>query len=289
MLSAQGQFEFAGGALRSTVFFERRLRMHLLRRERLLFDSRFAPPGKPGTSHAHLFVQLAGTFTIAGGEPIAAPCAFVLAESELERVARGALTYRSFGERSTIIEARVAAADVLRPVGLVHGPIALAAPVWAAYHALDANPCEAGLHDLITRLGDTGVLSRNLTTSVVATEPRRFQRAWAALRPFYERDLATSVSLKQIAALIELSPRQAGRDLSDLTRTFGLFGAGFSYALRINRLLVAVLLLSAPEGTPSRVAREIGYGSLDAMGRAFRDAKLPKPSVIRAAVRYRGP
>ena len=43
--------------------------------------------------------------------------------------------------------------------------------------------------------------------------------------------------------------------------------------MRVLRLRAAVLLLSAPGGTPSDVARTVGYGSLDAMGRAFRDAQ----------------
>jgi AraC-like DNA-binding protein len=108
------------------------------------------------------------------------------------------------------------------------------------------------------------------------------------MRPLYQ-DLATSASLKQIAALAGLSLRQLGRDLGDLTRTFGLFGAGFRDAMRIIRLRAAVLLLSAPDGTPSDVARVVGYGSLDAMGRAFRDAQLPAPSLVHSAVRYRDP
>jgi AraC-like DNA-binding protein len=86
--------------------------------------------------------------------------------------------------------------------------------------------------------------------------------------------------------IARLSQRQLGRDLGDLTRTFGLFGGGFRDAMRVLRLRAAVLLLSAPGGTPSDVARAIGYGSLDAMGRAFRDAQLPAPSVVQEAVRY---
>ena len=63
--------------------------------------------------------------------------------------------------------------------------------------------------------------------------------------------------------------------------------SGFRDAMRVIRLRAAVLLLSAPDGTPSDVARIVGYGSLDAMGRAFRDAHLPAPSVVQEAVRYR--
>jgi transcriptional regulator GlxA family with amidase domain len=51
------------------------------------------------------------------------------------------------------------------------------------------------------------------------------------------------------------------------------------------RLRVAALLLSAPAATVADVASAVGYGSAIAMARAFRDAKLPPPSSVQAAVR----
>lgn len=288
MLSAQSYLEFGGSVLGTTVFVERRLRVHMVRRDRLLFDTAFAAPTRAAASNVHLFAQLSGTFAIAGAPPVAAPCAFVLAETEFDRIVPGALTFRSFGARCTIIEARVPASDLRRQVGLAHGQVALPDTVWAAYHALHEHPGEAAVHALITALGDTGVLSRDLTASVAASEPERFQRVWEVMRPLYH-SLAASASLKQISTLAGLSLRQLGRDLTDLTRTFGLFGPGFREMMRVLRLRVAVLLLSAPDGTPSDVARTVGYGSLDAMGRAFRDANLPAPSLVQEAVRYREP
>lgn len=288
MLSAESHLEFGSSTLRSTVFLERRLRVHMVRRDRLLFDTAYAPPAPAASTNVHLFAQLSGTFTAAGVPPVAAPCAFVLAETEFDRVVPGARTFRSFGARCTIIEVRVPAAELQRPIGLVHGPVILADPVWAAYHALQDTRGEAAVHDLLTALGATGVLSRDLIASVVTAEPERFRRLWAVLQPLYQ-DHATSTSLKQISALAGLSLRQLGRDLGELTRTFGLFGAGFRDAMRIVRLRAAVLLLSAPGGTPSDVARTVGYGSLDAMGRAFRDAHLPPPSIVQEAVRFREP
>lgn len=287
MLSAEGHIEFGTSTLRSTVFLERRLRLHMVRRDRLLFDTAFAAPAKARTSFAHLFAQLSGTFVIAGGPPIPAPCAFVLAETEFDRVVPGALTFRSFGARCTIIEARVLASDLRRPVGLTHGQVELAPAVWAAYHALQDTRSEAAVHDLVAALDASGVVSHEMAASVVAAEPERFLRLWAVMRPLYQSH-ATSASLKQIAALADISLRQLGRDFRDLTRTFGLFGAGFRDAMRVLRLRAAVVLLSAPGGTPSDVARTVGYGSLDAMGRAFRDANLPAPSVVQEAVRFRG-
>jgi transcriptional regulator GlxA family with amidase domain len=144
------------------------------------------------------------------------------------------------------------------------------------------------MHALVSALATANVVSRGLAASVVTTEPERFVRLWAVIRPLYQ-NLATSASLKQIAQLTDLSLRQLGRDLTDLTQTFGLFGAGFRDAMRVLRLRASVLLLSAPDATPSDVAHTVGYGSLDAMGRAFRDAHLPAPSVLQQAVRFRDP
>jgi AraC-like DNA-binding protein len=287
VLRATSHLAFGGSTLRSTVFLERRLRLHLVGRDRLLFDTAFAPPARAPSAFVHLFAQLSGTFAAAGAPPLTGPCAFVLAETEFDRVTRGARTFRSFGARCTIVELRVPGADVRRPIGLGHGPVPLDPSVWDAYRALEADPGEPAVHRLLAALAGTGVVSADLTASVVAEEPERFARVWAVMQPLYQH-LATSTSLKQIASLAGLSLRQLGRDLTDLTRTFGLFGGGFRDAMRIVRLRAAVLLLSAPDGTPSDVARAIGYGSLDAMGRAFRDAHLPAPSIVQEAVRYRG-
>ena len=288
MLSAQSHLEFGGSTLESTAFLERRMRVHMVRRDRLVFDTAFAPPAKGPSAFVHLFAQLSGTFAAAGTPPIHGPCAFVLAETEFDRVVPGAITFRSSGARCTIVEIRVPGPDLRRPIGLGHGAVALDDRVWSAYHALAASPGEPAVHHLVSLLGATGVLSADLAASVVAEEPERFLRVWSVMRPLYQ-DLATSASLKQIAGLAGLSLRQLGRDLGDLTRTFNLFGAGFRDAMRILRLRAAVLLLSAPEGTPSDVAKAVGYGSLDAMGRAFRDAQLPAPSLVHSAVRYRDP
>jgi len=286
VLSADSHLEFGGSTLHSTVFLERRLRLHMVRRDRLVFDTAYASPARRPSPFVHLFAQLSGTFIVAGAPPRTGPCAFVLAETEFDRVIDGALTFRSFGARCTIIEARVPAADLTRPIGLAHGPLDLPDAVWAAYHGLEADPGETAMHGLLAALATAGVIHRELADSVVTREPERFVRLWAVMRPLYQR-LATSASLKQIAELTNLSLRQLGRDLADLTRTFGLFGAGFRDAMRVLRLRAAVLLLSAPDGTPSDVARLVGYGSLDAMGRAFRDAHLPAPSVVQGAVRFR--
>jgi AraC-like DNA-binding protein len=286
VLSATSTRTFGASTLRSTVFLERRLRAHLVTRDRLLYDSAFGSPGKVPAGVAHLYVTLRGMLQIAGGPPLPGPHAYVLAETEFDHFVPGARTVRSFGAPCEIVELRVPIADLRRPIGLDRGPLELPPRVWDAYGELSRAQTEASVHRLIESLGEAGILSRSLTESVVAEEPERFQRVWAALKPLYG-DLATSTSLKQVAQIARLSLRQLGRDLRDFTDTFNLYGGGYREAMRVLRLRAAVTLLSAPGGTPSDVARTVGYGSLDAMGRAFRDAHLPAPSIVQEAVRYR--
>ena len=284
MLSASSSRSFNSSTLKSTIFLERRLRAHLVSRDRLLYDSAYAPPAKKSTPFVHLFAQLQGSF-VSGGQTFAAPCAFVLAETEFDRVEPGSQTFRSFGAPGDVVEIRLSANDLRLPVGLANGALTLASPVWDAYHELVRAQSEAALHALLLRLGEAQIITPSVLASIITDEPERYQRIWKTLKPFYN-DLATSTSLKQIAVIAGLSLRQLGRDLADFTRDFGLVGGGFRDATRVLRLRAAVLFLSAPGATPSDVARTVGYGSLDAMGRAFRDAKLPAPSVVQDAVRY---
>lgn len=286
MLSATSKREFGGGSFRSTIFLERRFRAHLVARDRLLYDSAFAPPAKKPSSFVHLYATLRGSLAIAGARPVDGRVAYVLAESEFDRVQSTSRTFRSYGAPGVIVELRLPASDVQRAAGLEHGPVPLPDRVWDAYAGLESDPTTGSLQRLLLELADAQVVKRELGASIITVEPDRFERVWTVIKPLYE-DLATSTSLKQIATLANLSLRQLGRDLGELTRTFGLFGAGFRDAARVLRLRAACLMLSAPTGTPSEVARAVGYGSLDAMGRAFRDASLPAPSVVQEAVRYR--
>jgi transcriptional regulator GlxA family with amidase domain len=106
---------------------------------------------------------------------------------------------------------------------------------------------------------------------------------WDALHPLYASYGGTT-SLKQVANSLEMSMRQVGRDAKELAATFG-FGRGYRDTLLVLRLRVAALLLSAPAATVADVAAAVGYGSAIAMARAFRDASLPAPSVVQAALR----
>jgi AraC-like DNA-binding protein len=285
VLSATSTRRFLDSSLTSTIFLERRLRAHLVVRDRLLFDTRYAPPARKARPFVHVYASLTGVLHADDAPPRDGPQVYVLAEHEFDRVTAVAPTFRSWGAPCTIVELRVHASDVRRPIGLGRGPLAISDAAWRAYAAFADRPAPRTLTALLDALGASEVVDPALATSIVDDEPDRFARIWDVLRPLYE-DLATSTSLKQVAVLAGLSLRQLGRDLGDFTRTFGLYGNGFREAMRVVRLRAACLLLSAPGASPSEVARTVGYGSLDAMGRAFRDAHLPAPSTVQAAVAY---
>ena len=282
MIDATSGRSFGGGSLRTTIFLERGFRAHVVYRDRLLVDTRFAPPVRRSSSKVHLYAQVRGTLQIAGRPAIDGPQAYLLAESEFDRVTAGSLTFRSHGAPGLVVELKLPAAHARLPIGLGNGPVPLSDEVWESYAALGASPTPQAFRVLMECLVSTGIVSTQLT---ITEEPERFTRLWSVLRPLYE-EYATSTSLKQISILSKLSLRQLSRDLSEFARTFELFGTGYREAIRMLRLRAALLFLSAPDATPSEVAREVGYGSLDAMDRAFRDAKLPAPSVIRQTVRY---
>jgi AraC-like DNA-binding protein len=289
MLVASSERRFSSSRLRSTIVLERRLRGHLVLRDRLVFDTRFATPALGGAL-ATLYVVGAGNFRIADREPLVGPHAFLLAETELERVVPGALTFRSWGHPSITLELRLLAEDVVAPIGLDLGALALGPRSWAAFEAMlatvhDRTPIAGPMRELLEGLADDAIIARRVADSIAAEEPEPLARLWAALAPLYESQ-ATSASIFQLARLTKLSLRQLHRDLKLFAKTYGMPGEGFRDTLKVLRLRTAVILLSAPEATATEVARLVGYGSLEAMGRALRDAGLPAPSVIQQRVAY---
>lgn len=273
--------------MRSTLLFERAVRGTVIRRESLAFDTKYAAAasGKPEPA-GHLFLMLAGRWIRDDGETCHGPVGFMLADDEIERPHEGSHTFRTDGERVDVVQLRIASEKIRVPIGMSHGPLAMPATCWDAITTLVAHAPrgDAGhVASVLDALAGAGIVDRSLTQTVISDEPERFRRLWTALEPLYSTYSATT-SLKQLASSLGMSMRQVGRDAKELSAAFGI-GGGYRDALLMLRLRVAVLLLSAPDATVADVARIVGYGSPIAMARAFRDAKLPSPSVIQAGVR----
>jgi AraC-like DNA-binding protein len=284
VLVASTETRLGTAAVRSSLLFERAVRGTLIRRESLAFDTRFAAAvsGKPERA-AHLFVLLAGRLVTDRGEAFTAPVAFMLADDEMERPHRGSRTFRTDGPRVDVVQLRFASENVRSAIGMGQGPVVANGACWDATGALLESPDAESLSRALDALAAANIIAGTMTSTVIGEEPERFRRLWEALRPLYQTYGATT-SLKQLASSLGMSMRQVGRDAKELSAAFGI-GGGYRDALLMMRLRSAVLLLSAPEAAVADVAKLVGYGSPIALARAFRDAKLPSPSVIQAALR----
>ena len=256
--------------MRSALLVERAVRGTVVLREGLAFDTRFAAAaaGKP-EAVGHVFLLLDGRFVWEGGTH-AAPVGFVLADDEIERVGPKAKTFRTDGPRATVIQLRIAKRLLPWQVGMTNGPITLAAETWAAARALTEQPTESrALATLLKALG--------VPIEITLEEPERLRRLWNAIEPLYAQ-YGARTSIKQLAGALGHvdaagRPRCEGAGLDVRPRR------RYRDALLLLRLRSAALLLSAADATVAEVARLVGYGSPIAMARAFRDAKLPAPSV----------
>ena len=246
------------------------MRGTIVRRDKLAYDTRFAAAvaGKP-EKVGHVYLVVNGRYAPAAGEPLHGPVGLMLADDEIERLTPKSRTFRTDGDHdprhppavrpratSSRRSAWRQARSRCRPrSGMSRAPRSTIRTERSARYS--------------TRSRATASRSRR---SRIHDEPERYRRLWDALRPLYETYGGT-VSLKQLAASLDMSMRQVGRDAKELAATFG-FGSGYRDALLVLRLRVAVLLLSAPDSTVAEVATAVGYGSPIAMARAFRDAKL---------------
>ena len=92
-------------------------------------------------------------------------------------------------------------------------------------------------------------------------------------------------TLSDLAHVVGRSDRQLARNIGALATAFAAPGLRFRSATLDWRMREAITFLSAPHATVTQVAKAVRYGSVEAMARAFRDAGLPAPVEVRAAMR----
>ncbi|NVB78046.1 MAG: helix-turn-helix transcriptional regulator [Kofleriaceae bacterium] len=279
MLLATSENRLGASSVRSCLLFERAVRGTLVRREELAFDTRFAAAasGKPEPV-GHLFLMLDGHYVSDRGEHLAGPFGLMLADDEWERRGNHSRTFRTDGPRVDVVQLRIAKEHLRAPIGLDAGPLRVPSACFDATRALLDAPDATALARLVDELARAGIVASSVTSTVIDEEPERFRRLWSALEPLY-REYGATASLKQLASSLDMSMRQVGRDAKELSAAFGI-GGGYRDALLVLRLRMAVLMLAAKGAAVADVAKLVGYGSPIAMARAFRDAKLPSPSVI---------
>ncbi len=290
MLAARGRTTIGKGTIGWACTFAGKLYSVHVERDGLALDTRFVPPveGDP-KPNACVYLLLNGTFRTFDADPVRreGPSAFVATDEQLDG-GRGVrvMPLRATGTPYRAIELHLAQEDVL-----VTGDLALDAATWdAAMRAgrlsahTDDEALTAPTGELLQRLAAAGVLRREAVAAALAPTSPTFGRLWSALRPMVER-MYLAPTIQEVSDATGVSGRQIDRYVRDFVTAFGLVGAGWRPATRHLRLKLSVILLSAEGASVGDIARTVGYGSTDAMARAFRDAKMPAPSTIQEELR----
>ncbi len=289
MLLARGGATVGDASLMWALAFAPRFWMSIAEHRGLVVDTSVIPPSRlPAKAGVCLYLLVAGTWRIQGGPTFEAPCALVLSQAHLEGAdGRRSLSYRVDGTPLSMIELHIDLAHTPLRARDLPFPMELDARTWDAArqviersHASDPET-EAAISALLARLGDRSLVSRDVAALRTIDAPLRLM--WRGLRPVVERfDLLGG--LKEVCAGMGVTPREFDRYARLFLSSFGIMGEGWREVARHLRLKLAIIFLSASGATINEVARVVGYGSADAMIRAFRDEGLPTPGALRARI-----
>jgi AraC-like DNA-binding protein len=289
MFVARGYKSIRSASLRWGIVFARGVWFKLIESSGIALDTRFVPPA-PGPPKPHVAFQLVlcGSYTTYGaqGERIPGPALILMSEEQMEGAERRRpYAFRNEGSPFVGMEIHLAAADLRRPSPLPTR-VDLGEAGWeAASRAIvmsqnDDDTIREGLGALLTHLSAREILQEDVVARALRPPPRVIARLWSAVKPLVE-SYAVSATLDDLRRLSGLSASQVERDMQRLLSTFGgLVGPGIRSLTRHVRLKSAVIFLTVEGVSISEVAELVGYGSADAMGRAFRDAGLAAPSVV---------
>jgi AraC-like DNA-binding protein len=298
MLRWAGEIGLGGGSQRYALGLSPGLRLYAMTRHAMIYDSSFdvADPGPP-SPNLTLYALLAGDLWLrAPDEHITAP-ALLLMPQRLVDGANGRRTRHYVNAGSPLRVCQVAfAPSVWRGephsgdpdhVQRVDVDPALFARLGAAVERFqdDApSASRAAAIEIIERLIEANLLAGQSHPLHSTGWGPGVDRIWSA----FSRVLTMSPlpSLTDLGDAASRSPRQLQRDLLQFAGTMALSSSVRWRTTMLHwRLKLAMALLSAPTSSPPTVARTLGYGSSDALTRAFLQAGLGRPAEVREALR----
>jgi AraC-like DNA-binding protein len=258
-------------------------------------DTRFVPAADTvAADRACIYLLLRGRWILHGEEArvFDGPSAFILSAAQLEG-SNGLrpFTFRSEGEPLEAIEIHLSTAHILAPRG-VPTPLQMDERAWAAaahaFAGLDVNnppaAMEAPFLALLGELGRLGIATTEAPATITDSMPPALARVLGAMARHVER-MDLGGTLKELETTTGTSQRQVARDIESAVRMLGLAGLGWRLASRHLRIKIAVMLLSGQHASVGKVAQLLGWGSADAMTRAFRNAGIAPPSTVQREVR----
>lgn len=296
MLGGGTSHEFAGARMRYHLAFGRSIRVYALERDRLLYDSAFVAPFEGQLAGQTVYYAvLSGTLLWRSPEErFDGPCLLRISPATLD--GELGLRVRSFCNYGTPLHLVVfwAPTEEGRPapptgeVERVDAPSALM-QAFVDYHAaaLSAKTIadvEVPGEALVSACERAGLTSPELRGAFEARWGSFAERTFGALHRAWSHR-AGLPALSDLSQILGLSGSQLTRDIRSLASAIAVPGARWRKTMLDWRIRQATTLLSAQDATVSSVAEEVGYGSVEAMGRAFRDAKIPPPTEVRLAMR----
>jgi len=291
MLVARGETSVGSGSLRWAILLGPQFRMSIVQRRGLVFDTRFVPAStQAANANPCLYLLVDGTWRTSTGLSFSSPQALVVSGTHLDGAdGMRPLTYRAAGDPFCMMELHFSSnVTSLRPE-MAPTPISLDRAAWEV--ATSVAECSRGDDDrllsqtasLLATLARLSLVSPELAESVLRPMPARFQLLWKAIGPIVERlDLRPTV--KELSAVTGGTPREVDRNVRAFVSSFGFLGGSWREGSRYWRLKLAIVFLSAEGASIADVARAVGYGSTDAMARAFRDARIPPPNVVKERI-----
>jgi AraC-like DNA-binding protein len=155
----------------------------------------------------------------------------------------------------------------------------------AAYHQSLANGVspETCLPTLLRALVADGVLLPEALDELSVPVPETLRKTLEGV--ILAWDTARGIpAIGDLVGIVGRSGRQLARNLSMLARAARYESERWRTASLRLRLRAAAFMLSAPNVSVGDVAEEVGYGSVQALNRALRDARFPCATDVRAAL-----
>ena len=286
----RGSFEAGGASIRSHSALNREVYIGSTEHRGTVYDSRFVPPPKQSVSRAMIFLVVEGA--IDWSAPFSAafrgPVAFRLSSADYDGVTSGSRqTLRSSGERFCGIEVRFVTPELARGVERWGCSDA----VWTAARRYLATIWQSGpkaaeaTHAiaLIRALEDEGVAPASVAASMDVDGEEPLGDLLNAMGVHY-REFDFLPSLQAIASALDVSLRSLSRLLTSLWDTFPALPWSFRDLMLGVRIRFAVHMLSVEKLTIREIAKAAGYRHPEAMANAFKNAGIPSPRDVRAAL-----
>lgn len=290
MLVVRGEKVFGGGCLGLAAAIGRTWSAFVVHKRGLLFDSRFVPPEPGPAANDQLVFVSEGTLELCA--PIVkrfeGPVVLQMSEAQFEGAhGRRTIAFRTSGARFTSLQLRLAPGALRLPAVDHPEVVPTGEGLWPLVaRTLEAEDAELPrrAHDVIAALAASGLVdAERLEPDELPPRSSLVRLARAAIPSFARLDaLSTTQALADSSGV---SLRTFGRELRGFFDAVPFLGRSFRDLALRSRFKLAVHGLSADGVDVAEVARLCGYGSSEAMARAFRDAGQPAPSEVRRILR----